>query len=78
LAARENASLLVQDDFLNALFPGEITDIPGFVKCSSRLKNVLMPRVCALLTEGISVMLDFPGNIRVERAITHRIERITT
>jgi predicted kinase len=35
LAVRENAILLVQDDFLNALFPGEITDIPGFIKCSS-------------------------------------------
>ena len=31
LAVRENAVLLVQDDFLNALFPGEITDIPAFV-----------------------------------------------
>ena len=28
LAKRENAILLVQDDFLNALFLGEITDIP--------------------------------------------------
>ena len=34
LAARENAVLLVQDDFLDRLYPGEITDIPGFVKCS--------------------------------------------
>ena len=30
-AVRGNAVLLVQDDFLNALFPGEITDIPAFV-----------------------------------------------
>jgi hypothetical protein len=29
LAQRENAVLLVQDEFLD-LFPGEITDIPGF------------------------------------------------
>ena len=41
LAQRENAVLLVQDEFLDRLFPGEITDIPGFVKCSSRLKNAL-------------------------------------
>jgi len=60
LAARENALLLVQDDFLNSLFPGEITDIPGFVKCSSRLKNALTPHLCALLSKGISVVLDFP------------------
>jgi len=34
LAVRENAVLLVQDDFLNALFPSEITDI-------SRIRHVL-------------------------------------
>ena len=32
-------SSLVQDEFLEALFPGEITDLPEFVKCSSRLRN---------------------------------------
>jgi predicted kinase len=68
LADRENAVLLVQDDFLNALFPGEITDIPGFVKRSSRLKDALTPHVCDLLSKGISVVLDFPGNTKVQRA----------
>jgi shikimate kinase len=29
LAGRENAVLLVQDEFLERLFPGEIVDIPG-------------------------------------------------
>jgi len=67
LAVQENAVLLVQDEFLNALFPGEITDIPGFVKYSSRLKNALTPHVCALLSKGISVVLDFPGNTKVQR-----------
>ena len=73
LAVRENAVLLVQDDFLNALFPGEITDIPGFVKRSSRLKNALTPLVCALLSKGISVVLDFPGNTKVQRAWFHEL-----
>jgi predicted kinase len=68
LAVRENAVLLVQDDFLEALFPGEISDIPGFVKCSSRLKNAVTPHVCALLSMGISVVLDFPGNTKAQRA----------
>ena len=68
LARRENAILLVQDEFLDHLFPGEITDIPDFVKYSSRLKNALAPHVCALLSTGISVVLDFPGNTRAQRA----------
>jgi predicted kinase len=67
LAARENTVLLVQDDFLNALFPGETIDIPGFVKCSSRVKSALTPHVCALLSKGISVVLDFPGNTKAQR-----------
>jgi predicted kinase len=68
LASRKNAVLLVQDDFLDTLFPGEITDIPGFVKCSSRLKNALGPHVCALLSKGVSIVLDFPGNTKAQRA----------
>jgi predicted kinase len=67
LAERENAVLLVQDELLEKLFPGEITDIPEFVKCSSRLKDALGPHICALLSKGISVVLDFPGNTRAQR-----------
>jgi predicted kinase len=68
LAAQENAVLLVQDELLNHLFPGEITDISEFVKYSSRLKNALGPHICALLSKGISVVLDFPANTRAQRA----------
>ena len=68
LAERKNAVLLVEDAFLNALFPGEITDIPGYGRCSSRLKSALAPHVCALLSKGISVVLDFPGNTKAQRA----------
>lgn len=68
LAQRENAVLLVQDELLDRLFPGEIIDMPGFVKCSSRLRSALGPHVCALLSRGISVVLDFPGNTRAQRA----------
>lgn len=68
LAQRESAVLLVQDEFLDHLFPGEIIDIPDFVRCSTRLKNALGPHVCALLAKGMSVVLDFPGNTRAQRA----------
>jgi len=64
LAEREDAVLLVQDEFLDHLYPGEIADIAGFVRCSSRLKNALAPHICALLAKGISVVLDFPGNTK--------------
>lgn len=68
LAAQENAVLLVQDEFLTHLFPGEIVELPDFVKCSSRLRNALGPHIGALLSKGISVVLDFPGNTKAQRA----------
>ena len=68
LAQRADAVLLVQDELLDALFPGEITDIAGFLKCSTRLQNALTPHVCALLSRGISVVLDFPANTTRQRA----------
>ena len=68
LAEREDAILLVQDDFLEHLWPGEITDIPEFIDRSARLKNTLAPHICALLSKGISVVLDFPGNTKAQRA----------
>src|SRR5438270_8257499 len=73
LAERENAILLVQDEFLDRLFPGEITDIPGFIKRSSRLNDALAPHICALLSKGISVVLDFPANTTAQRAWFRRI-----
>jgi predicted kinase len=42
-------------------------DIPGFVKCSSRLKKALAPHICTLLSKGISVVLGFPGNTKTQR-----------
>jgi predicted kinase len=67
LARDRNAVLLVQDDFVAALFPGEIRDIQSFVKYSGRLKNALSDHICDLLSRGISVVLDFPGNTRNQR-----------
>ena len=68
LAERHDAVLLVQDEWLGTLFPGEIVDVPAFFDRSSRLRNALAPHVCVLLSKGISVVLDFPANTREQRA----------
>ncbi len=68
LAGRDRTVLLVQDEFLERLFPGEITDIPAFLTRASRLRDALGPHVCALLSIGITVVLDFPGNTKTQRA----------
>lgn len=67
LAAKENAVLLVQDDLLDRLYPGEILTIPDFVRCSTRLRLALTPLVHELLSKKISVVLDFPGNTTAQR-----------
>jgi predicted kinase len=68
LALQQNAVLLVQDEFLDRLYPGEIVDIPGFVKYSARLRTALTPHIHSLLLKGVSVVLDFPGNTKAQRS----------
>ena len=67
LAEREDAVLLILDEFLDQLFPGEIVDIAAFVTYSSRIRDALAPHICSLLSRGMSVVLDFPGNTRNQR-----------
>lgn len=68
IAQREDAVLIVQDELLSKLFPGEIVDIPGYIKYSSRLKDGIAAHICSLLSKGLTVVLDFPGNTRTQRA----------
>ena len=68
LAARERAVLLNKDQLIERLFPGEVIDVPSYMKYSSRLTSAIGPHVSALLALGTSVVLDFPGNTRSQRA----------
>ena len=68
LAQRSAAILLVQDDWLAHLYPGDIVDVPAFAKFSARLRAALTDHICTLLSRGTSVVLDFPGNTRTQRA----------
>jgi predicted kinase len=68
LAEQEKAVLLVQDEWLTHLFPGEILDVPDYIRCSARLNAALTPLIASLLSRGTSVVLDFPGNTTKQRA----------
>ena len=68
IAERENAILFVQDDFLAALYPGEILSVADFARCSAQLRTALGPKISAILSKGVSVVLDFPGNTQSQRA----------
>ncbi|MFV2056201.1 MAG: AAA family ATPase [Thiohalomonadales bacterium] len=45
-----------------------MTDIPRYIKYSGRLKNVLSEHIQSLLSHGVSVVLDFPGNTINQRS----------
>ena len=66
LAQTNDAVLFIQDELLDTLYPGEIRSI-DFAKYSARVRDALSPHVQHLLTRGISVVLDFPGNTRIQR-----------
>ncbi|WP_286786844.1 MULTISPECIES: ATP-binding protein [unclassified Pseudomonas] len=68
LAESSGAVLLSEDDLLRGLYPGEVTDLGSYMTLSGRIKNTLTGHIHALLRQGISVVLDFPGNTVNQRA----------
>lgn len=73
LAEHEGTLLVSEDDWLAALYPGEIVGLEDYVRCSARLKAVMGPHVEALLRGGLSVVLDFPANTVSFRAWMRQI-----
>ena len=68
LAAQEDAVLLVQDALLDTLYPGAIVNVATYLEYSGRVNRMAAPQVAELLARGVSVVLDFPGNTRNQRA----------
>jgi predicted kinase len=73
LARKGSAVLLVEDEFLEKLYPGEIVGLADYVRCSGRVKEALEELVCSLVWKGMSVVLDFPGNTRNQRQWFRRL-----
>ena len=73
LAAREDAILLVQDELLGKLYPGEFVDLEAFIQRYGRLTNALGPHIRSLLLRGVPVVLDFAANTRGMRAWFRRL-----
>lgn len=70
LAATERGVLLVQDDLLESLYPGEFVDVAAFLKYSARLRATLAPHIVSLPSFGMTVVLDFPANTRSARLVS--------
>jgi predicted kinase len=68
LAAREEAVLFVQDEWLETLYPNQIVNVASYIEYSGRINKMLAPYIVTLLSRGLSVVVDFPGNTRNQRA----------
>ncbi len=68
LAAGEGTVLMAEDVWLTRLFPDEIGDLKDYVTYSKRLRSALQDHIVQLLRQGVSVVLDFPGNTLQQRA----------
>ena len=68
LARTENAMIISEDSWLANLYPGEIRTLDDYVRCSGRIRRALSDHVQALLSAGMSVILDFPFNTINSRA----------
>jgi len=62
IAQQMSSVLISEDDMLGKLYPGEITDVQSYVRCSGKLKSAMRPVLVNLLENGTSVVLDFPAN----------------
>jgi len=77
LAKTNDAILIVEDDWLSRLYPGEINTINDYVKYSIRLQNIITSHVASLLKQDISVVLDFPANTIKQRNQLRSIFELT-
>lgn len=68
LADREHAMLFEQDHWIETLFPGMIVNVATYIEYSGRINRLIAPIVADVLSRGVPVVMDFPGNTRNQRA----------
>lgn len=67
LAAASATVLISEDRWLAGLFKDEMTSVADYVRCAGKLRPVMGEHVAALLSAGLSVVLDFPANTAANR-----------
>jgi predicted kinase len=62
LGKLDKAIVIAEDDWLNALYAQEMTSMADYMRCMTKLRNIIGPHVVSLLNNGVSVVLDFQAN----------------
>lgn len=68
LTREDKAVCIAEDEWLNTLYPGEVTSGADYLRCTGRLRETVAPHVIDLLNAGVSVVLDFAANTVQQRA----------
>lgn len=67
IAADTNGVLICEDLWLSKLVGDQIDGFGDYLKYAARLKEVVFPLARDLLGQGVSLVLDFPGNTPAQR-----------
>jgi len=67
LGRSDRTVVIAEDDWVNALYFGQISSISDYVLCTSKLRGIMEPHVVSLLNAGVSVVLDFQANTLASR-----------
>lgn len=67
IAQATGAVLLSEDDWLAALYPGDIVTLADYVERATRLRAPITALVQSLLRAGTPVVMDFPANTPQQR-----------
>ena len=67
VAHDQNAVLISEDEWLESLYPGQITTFDDYLKFSRQLKPLVTSHVQKILRTGTDVVMDFPANTFSQR-----------
>ncbi|MGE0421625.1 MAG: AAA family ATPase [Reyranellaceae bacterium] len=67
LVARPATLLIGEDHWTSHLFADELKTIDDYRRLSARLRAAMAPHIVEILRLGLSVVLDFPANTKVQR-----------
>jgi len=62
VAVDKRAVLLSEDEWLESLYPNQITSFEDYLKFSAQLKPLVKKHVQNILSVGTDVVMDFPAN----------------
>lgn len=67
IARERNAVLISEDEWLAALYPGQISSLTDYLHYSSILNPLVRAHVISILKAGTDVVMDFPANTLNQR-----------